>query len=104
MGEQQSDVTINNLLPVYNTRLLKSYALLDHRVVTVVREVKKWAQEIGLHGADKGHLSSYSFTLLGIFYFQVKAPLPSVQALAETQSTYADSSGRVFDVSMAPYD
>ena len=33
-----------------------------------------------VHGARDGHLSSYSFTLLALFYLQVEHGLPSLQA------------------------
>ena len=32
-----------------------------------------------MHGAPKGHLSSYSFALMSIFYLQVKHQLPTLQ-------------------------
>ena len=35
-----------------------------------------------VHGAPKGHFSSYSFTLMSIFYLQAKHQLPTLQGAA----------------------
>ena len=56
------DLSVNNLLPVWNTSLLKSYAELDPRAVTLVRAVKRWAKVAEVVGAPSGNLSSYALT------------------------------------------
>ncbi|CAE7683112.1 rrp5, partial [Symbiodinium sp. CCMP2456] len=38
------DITFNNLLPLYNSKLLKAYASLDDRVARLGRLVKFWAK------------------------------------------------------------
>ena len=54
-------------------------------MVPLVQDLKRWAVANGLHNASAGHLSSYSLTLLGIFYCQVlrgEAPVLSAEASA----------------------
>jgi len=105
LGTDECDLTINNLLPVYNTQLLKAYTLLDPELVPLVQAMKDWAKAQGCHCAADGHLSSYSFTLLCLFYDQVKRGLPSVQAKAEGKEEYTDSTqNRTFQVAMAAAD
>jgi hypothetical protein len=73
------DLSVNNWLPVYNTRLLKAYGELDPRVVDLVKEVKRWAKSVGVVGAQAGHLSAYGLTLLAIYYAQIRGALPVLQ-------------------------
>merc|ERR1719329_569617 len=48
------DLSCNNMLPVFNTRLLKSYSDLDSRTADLVRQFKAWTKERGAHGAPNG--------------------------------------------------
>ena len=73
------DLSVNNMLPVYNTQLIKAYGELEPRVVDLVREVKRWAKAAGVLGAPDGHLSSYAWTLLVIYYAQYRGALPVLQ-------------------------
>ena len=73
------DLSVNNTLPVFNTHLLKAYADLDHRIVTLVKEVKRWAKNAGVHGAPAGNLSSYALTLMSIYFAQIRGALPVLQ-------------------------
>jgi terminal uridylyltransferase len=77
------DVTVNNLLPLHNTRLLQAYVRIVPNVVAVYHSVKHWAKSVYLLGAKDGCLSSYSWTLLVIFYLQVAYGVPSLQADVE---------------------
>jgi DNA polymerase sigma len=98
----QCDLSINNILPVFNTRLLASYAQLDQRVVKLVHSLKKWAKKHQVHGATNGHLSTYSFTLMAIFFMQAKGVYPSLQALAKERTVHEDvDTGATYDVSLA---
>mmetsp|Transcript_22006 Transcript_22006/g.48082 ORF Transcript_22006/g.48082 Transcript_22006/m.48082 type:complete len:603 (-) Transcript_22006:84-1892(-) len=94
----ECDLSINNLLPVFNTRLLLEYAEIDPRSVELVRMVKKWAKLAGVHGASDGNLSSYSFTLLVLFYMQVRGALPCLQRLPQ-RLMYRDGS-KSYNVAM----
>ena len=78
---QTIDISINNELPIHNTRLLRGYATLDERVRALVLSVKRWARIVGVSDAKVANLSSYSWTLLCIYYLQVRTPalVPSLQ-------------------------
>jgi len=75
------DVSINNMVPLLNTRLLQAYAALDARVVELGLTVKNWAKDKEVCGAAGGHLSSYTFTLMVIYFLQVACdpPVPCLQ-------------------------
>lgn len=81
----ECDLSVNNLLPVFNTKLLKTYAEINPHVVDLVQTCKEWAKEHGIHGAARGHLSSYAFTLMVIFFLQIRGDLPCLQGDAESK-------------------
>ncbi|CAJ1444660.1 unnamed protein product [Effrenium voratum] len=97
------DLSCNNLLPVFNTQLLRRYSDLEPRVVELAGELKNWARKQGLHGAFNGHLSSYSFVLLAIFYMQQRGALPCLQREAETRPRAYHEGGKTFNVWMDEY-
>ena len=107
-GGQTVDISINNELPIHNTRLLRAYATLDDRVRILVLSVKRWARLVGVSDAKLANLSSYSWTLMCVYYLQVRdkssggALLPSLQRLAqssalETGLFRCPCTGRVYD-------
>jgi hypothetical protein len=65
------DLSFQNTDPFPNTQLLKAYAKLSPLVRQLVTLVKLWAKAEGVSGAPNGHLSSYSFTLMAIYFMQV---------------------------------
>ena len=73
------DLSCNNSLPLFNTILLYRYHALCPSVASVAKDVRRWAKQQGIYGALAGHLSSYSFNLMTIFFFQCKGVLPSLQ-------------------------
>lgn len=99
-GRQIIDVSINNILPTFNTKLFGEYAKLDDRVVSLVLSVKRWAKMAQVSDAKMGNLSSYSWSILCLYYLQVVGVIPSLQArappgIAQYQCT---STGKTFDV------
>lgn len=97
---QECDLSMNNLLPVFNSRLLKAYADIDGRVVEITRIVKSWARRHEIHGAQYGHLSSYSFSLMVIFYMQVRGALPCLQRIGEEHPSLYVEHDKSFNVAM----
>lgn len=67
------DLCFNNLNGVRNTALLRTYVHCDPRVRQLILAVKAWAKAHGLNEAGNGFFSSYSHTLLVIFFLQVRA-------------------------------
>ena len=79
------DICVNRMLGELNSKMLRAYGSLDHRIPPVIFALKKWAKAKGINDASTGTLSSYSYVLMGIFYLQCLNPpvLPSLQALGK---------------------
>ncbi|CAK9024147.1 Terminal uridylyltransferase 7 (TUTase 7) (Zinc finger CCHC domain-containing protein 6) [Durusdinium trenchii] len=75
------DVSYNNLLPLLNTRLLRSYTLLNPRLSVVALAVKRWAKAHHIAKSYEGFISSYAWTLMVVYYFQISRQLPCLHAL-----------------------
>jgi DNA polymerase sigma len=58
------DVTVNNILSVYNSQLIKTYCQVDERFHKLAIYLKYWAKKNKIIGANRGYLSSYAWTLL----------------------------------------
>lgn len=69
------DLSCHNPQALQNTHLLRAYANLNPKVVELVRLVKLWAKDEGISGAPEKHLSSYSITLMVLYYLQVEPTL-----------------------------
>eukprot|EP00931_Biecheleriopsis_adriatica_P041359 TRINITY_DN23650_c0_g1_i1.p1 TRINITY_DN23650_c0_g1~~TRINITY_DN23650_c0_g1_i1.p1 ORF type:complete len:629 (-),score=141.98 TRINITY_DN23650_c0_g1_i1:63-1793(-) len=86
-GKLEVDLSCYNTMPLHNTQLLKAYSALDERVKDLVIAVKLWAKAQQVCGASKSHLSSYSLTLMTIYFMQVhpkiKLPMLPVQAFKD---------------------
>merc|ERR1719420_1243003 len=52
-------------------------------LVPLFHKVKRWAKAHDLHGSDRGHLSSYAFAQMCVFFLQVTGWLPSLQRVPE---------------------
>jgi len=65
------DLSCRNVRPLTNSELLKAYANIDNRVVHLGLAVKLWSKAAEICGAELGHLSSYSFALMCIYFMQV---------------------------------
>lgn len=79
------DVSINNSLPLYNSQLLRAYSELDPRVRPLVLLVKVWAKGKKVCGAQGGNLSSYSWTIMVLYFLQLVGLLPSLQLLSKDE-------------------
>lgn len=79
------DLCVGNRLGLYNSRLLAAYCSLDPRVAALGHRVKQWAHYYELIGSSDGHLNSYGYSLLVIFYLMHTSPpvVPNLQALAD---------------------
>ncbi|CAK0906940.1 unnamed protein product, partial [Prorocentrum cordatum] len=75
------DLCIGNQLGIRNSKLVGAYCGLDPRVAEVGRSVKQWAKSMELVGSSDGHLNSYAFTLMTLFYLMKRRPpvLPNLQ-------------------------
>lgn len=75
-GWLEVDLSVQNSEALLNTALLKVYAKMHPAVTHLVVWVKLWAKAHGVSGAKAGHLSSYTLSLMAIYFMQVH---PSLQ-------------------------
>eukprot|EP00933_Yihiella_yeosuensis_P028898 TRINITY_DN22671_c0_g1_i1.p1 TRINITY_DN22671_c0_g1~~TRINITY_DN22671_c0_g1_i1.p1 ORF type:complete len:631 (+),score=100.46 TRINITY_DN22671_c0_g1_i1:47-1939(+) len=75
------DLSCDNLIPLFNTRLLRSYTEMYPHMSILASVVKRWSKRKGVNGAGHGYLSSYGWTLMIVYYLQVCMGLPSLHAL-----------------------
>ena len=77
------DICFNNMLAVENTKLLRDYSTIDHRLRQLVLVVKYWAKQRGVNDAYRGSLSSYCYVLMCIGLLQMRNPpvLPCLQRM-----------------------
>ncbi|GIL83276.1 hypothetical protein Vretimale_11362 [Volvox reticuliferus] len=75
------EVTINNLLAISNTCMLRDYCEIDPRLRQLALLVKHWARIRSVNDAYRGSLSSYAYVLLCIWLLQQRQPaiLPVLQ-------------------------
>ena len=76
------DITIHNLLPILNSKLIKLYSEYDQRFHIMGIYIKYWSKLNNVHGASIQFLSSYALILMLIHFLQkiVKpAILPDLQ-------------------------
>jgi DNA polymerase sigma len=74
-----ADITINNVLPLHNTELLRAYSAADDRVRSLLFLVKHWAKCRGLNDTYRGTLSSYAWCLMAVFVAQRAGIAPVLQ-------------------------
>mmetsp|Transcript_55844 Transcript_55844/g.141423 ORF Transcript_55844/g.141423 Transcript_55844/m.141423 type:complete len:665 (+) Transcript_55844:108-2102(+) len=91
------DLSYRNVEALQNTRLLRGYADLDHRVRDLGILVKMWARAADVWGASRRFLSSYTFTLLAIYFMQVHpdVQLPYLPTMAFSDSSKSDGQEKV---------
>mmetsp|Transcript_35892 Transcript_35892/g.78605 ORF Transcript_35892/g.78605 Transcript_35892/m.78605 type:complete len:482 (-) Transcript_35892:100-1545(-) len=65
------DISCSNLQALRNTRLLLAYSSMGGLVQDFVMAVKLWAKAFEVCGAASRNLSSYTFTLMAIYFLQV---------------------------------
>jgi len=80
-GDIYISFTVNNILAVYNSKLLRAYAEFDTRCHSLCLLVKIWARVHKIVSVQRGFLSSYALNLMVINFLQcMKNPiLPSLQ-------------------------
>lgn len=91
------DLSCHNPQALQNTHLLQAYSTLSPRIRKLVLCVKCWAKAENVCGAPLGHLSSYAFAIMVIYFLQVEGtlnlPCLPVSSFSSQGSTFrADSS------------
>ena len=62
------DITVQNILPILNTKLIRLYSLLDQRFHIFGIFLKFWVKKNHIHGALDKFLTSYALLILIIGY------------------------------------
>jgi DNA polymerase sigma len=65
------DLSVENELPVFKSRLLHEYSLIDKRFSQLVLVVKAWAKARAINSAAQGTFNSFGLSLLVVHYLQV---------------------------------
>lgn len=88
------DLSCHNPQALQNTHLLQAYSTLSPRIRELVLLVKCWAKAENVCGAPLGHLSSYAFAIMVIYFLQVEGTL-NLPCLPVNSFTSQGSSFRV---------
>ena len=93
------DISINNSLAIYNTKLLQEYCAMDKRVNQLVIVIKHWAIHRNISDAWSGTFSSYAWTILAINHLIQQNVIPNLQ---ESDSrTIAKVDGVEYDLTIS---
>lgn len=89
------DLSCHNPQALQNTQLLRKYANLHPIVRDLVIAVKLWAKGEEVCGAFRKHLSSYSLTLMVLYFLQVCAGMPLLPTIAFSRDGLVEDYGWV---------
>ena len=92
------DISINNTLALYNTRLLSTYAKMDKRVKDLAICVKHWALHRNVSDSVNGTFSSYAWSVLVINHLQEQGVIPNLQS--GENRTLIEIDGNEFDITV----
>jgi Cid1 family poly A polymerase len=73
------DICFMNDIAVANSSLIREYSLIDSRGKDLMLIVKRWAKEFKLNSAKDNTISSYTWTIMAIFYLQCLGFVPNLQ-------------------------
>ncbi len=75
------NINLNRIVTIRNTHLLHTYSLIDWRVSPLILCIKLWARKNGINCAFNKSLTSYSISLMVIYYLQSVCNPPIVPCL-----------------------
>lgn len=84
-GEFDIDLCMYNQCAIHNSRLIRTYVIIDFRLAHLYYLVKRYAKACDIADASKGSLSSYAWSLLVIHFMQNTSP-PMLPVLQEPQN------------------
>ena len=90
------DITVQNILPIINTKLIRYYSLYDQRFHIFGIFLKFWVKKNQIHSALDKFLSSYALLILIIHYLQtITEPkvLPILQQVRNKKKDYIYHNG-----------
>ena len=90
------DITVQYILPIINTKLIRLYSLYDQRFHILGIFLKFWVKKNHIHGALDKFLSSYALLILIIHYLQTivePSVLPILQQVHNIKKEYVYHNG-----------
>ncbi len=85
------DITVHTMLPLYNTKLIRTYSLIDQRFHIMGIYIKYWVKKNHINGALDKYLSSYAILILIIHFLQSEIDikvLPNLQKIENKINNY----------------
>jgi len=87
------DIAVNAVAPLHSAALLAECGNANPRAKELLLLVRRWAKDRGICHSPKGHFSPYVWSLLAIYFLQVKereegALLPPLQQLEEVSKLF----------------
>ena len=79
-GSMAFDICFLNDIAVANSSLLRQYSLVDPRSKELMIAVKRWSKANNISSAKDSFFSSYTWTILCIFYLQNIGFVPNLQS------------------------
>ena len=92
------DISINNTLALYNTKLLAQYAKVDKRVRELALCIKYWALHRNISDPPNGTLSSYAWSILVINHLIQENIIPNLQVASDR--TIVEIDKREYDITI----
>ena len=82
------DLSVNNLLAVRNSELLRAYNASSPNIRPLILGIKLFAKSRGINDRSSGTLSSFSLVLMLLAYLQQRKPalLPDLQLMAQRKN------------------
>ncbi|KAF7727934.1 hypothetical protein EC973_006822 [Apophysomyces ossiformis] len=73
------DINVNNRLGIDNSRMIRVYTELDERVAPFLCAIKEFTKRTNINDASKGSLSSFCYTIMGLWFLIMKKVVPCLQ-------------------------
>ena len=80
------DITVHTMLPLYNTKLIRTYSLIDQRFHIMGIYIKYWVKKNHINGALDKYLSSYAILILIIHFLQSEIDIKILSNLQKIEN------------------
>ena len=64
------EINCNNIFSILNSTFLRNLFTFDARALILINSIKDWSKRKRINGNNEGHLSSFCFSLMTIFFLQ----------------------------------
>eukprot|EP00931_Biecheleriopsis_adriatica_P112391 TRINITY_DN869_c0_g1_i2.p1 TRINITY_DN869_c0_g1~~TRINITY_DN869_c0_g1_i2.p1 ORF type:complete len:509 (-),score=110.00 TRINITY_DN869_c0_g1_i2:62-1588(-) len=81
------DISVNSISPLHSAALLTECGTINPRAKELILLVRRWAKDRGVIHAPKGHLPPYVWSMLAIYFLQVRESGALLPPLSEFEAT-----------------